>query len=210
VPIRPLYEDVRSAILGTRMLCVCEKVPAMPDAGSGFANRVVSVRWTKTFKGVEDKDRTENLLKELPGIFNWAIVGLQRLRANDKFTETESGEIDVERFKQGGNAFARFSNDCLAPTEGAHTTGPVLLAAFKSWCQQNDLATLGDRTSAAAVCTALVDDVHSDVVSHERRRDLALGTDASGKPKMGPHGVTGIALRPIEPAQGKLVLEQAA
>ena len=73
--------------LPTRFVIASNSVPRLLDASGALAHRFLFVPFEMSFVGREDIHLEEKLLKELPGIANWALAGLKRLRAaGGKFT----------------------------------------------------------------------------------------------------------------------------
>jgi len=67
--------------LPTRFVIASNSVPRLLDASGALAHRFLFVPFEMSFVGREDIHLEEKLLKELPGIANWALLGLKRLRA---------------------------------------------------------------------------------------------------------------------------------
>jgi putative DNA primase/helicase len=62
----------------------------LPDFGShttALAARLVILPFEVSSLGREDRELTDKLLTELPGILNWALDGLARMRARGRFVE---------------------------------------------------------------------------------------------------------------------------
>ena len=58
-----------------------------------------------------DVNLEQKLLKELPGIFNWALEGLQELLAQNGFTETDEQERLINTFIAKNNNLMSFAED---------------------------------------------------------------------------------------------------
>ena len=73
--------------LPTRFVIASNSVPRLLDASGALSHRFLFVPFEMSFVGREDIHLEDKLLKELPGIANWALTGLKRLRvAGGKFT----------------------------------------------------------------------------------------------------------------------------
>jgi putative DNA primase/helicase len=59
------------------------KPPRIADASGALVSRYVVLTMTESFYGREQTDLTDELYQEMPGILNWAIRGLERLRGRD-------------------------------------------------------------------------------------------------------------------------------
>ena len=56
---------------------------------------------------------TKQLIKELPGIFNWAYIGYKRLMENQRFSETEEHKKLIEEFRSEINPVYDFCKEFL-------------------------------------------------------------------------------------------------
>jgi putative DNA primase/helicase len=56
------------------------ELPRLSDASGALASRMIILNTPESFYGRENHDLTDDLMEELPGIFNWALDGLDRLR----------------------------------------------------------------------------------------------------------------------------------
>ena len=74
--------EMPSVRLSTRFLIATNQKPMLTDSSGATANRLLFIPFEESFLGKEDRQLTNKLAKELPGIAIWALKGLQRLRAN--------------------------------------------------------------------------------------------------------------------------------
>ncbi len=88
ISINTKYESTFPSLrLPTRFVIASNSVPRLLDASGALAHRFLFVPFEISFVGREDIHLEEKLLAELPGIANWALLGLKRLRAaGGKFT----------------------------------------------------------------------------------------------------------------------------
>ena len=77
--------------LNTRIMIVSNELPRFIDASGALVSRLLVLRFTKSWLGREDHGLKDRLTLELPGILNWALTGLARLRTRGSFTRPESG-----------------------------------------------------------------------------------------------------------------------
>jgi putative DNA primase/helicase len=77
------YQSFWTGQLGVRFLIMTNKLPRIADASGALVSRYVVLTMTKSFYGREQKDLTDELYKEMAGILNWSIRGLERLRSRD-------------------------------------------------------------------------------------------------------------------------------
>jgi P4 family phage/plasmid primase-like protien len=82
ISINTKYESTFPSLrLPIRFVIASNSVPRLLDASGALAHRFLFVPFEISFVGREDTHLEDKLLKELPGIANWALAGLKRLRA---------------------------------------------------------------------------------------------------------------------------------
>lgn len=70
---------------------------------------------------------------EMPGILNWALDGLERLRARGRFDLPRSIKTAIESFKQGNNPVAEWAAIALEPAPGYMVSRNDLRCCFNGW-----------------------------------------------------------------------------
>jgi putative DNA primase/helicase len=127
--------------LSVRIVMTGNEVPHFADNGGALGNRFIILPMTESFIGRENLDLEVKIGAELPGILLWAIEGLERLRDQQRFTESESGlavkhqiirlaspvrsfiearcELAGDAFVEKDVLYARWKQDCL-DNGGAH------------------------------------------------------------------------------------------
>lgn len=118
--------------------------PRIRGTDSGIWRRIRLVPFTQTIpEDKQDLQLPEKLQAELPGILNWALVGLHqwmqasaggkrrglpRCAAVDNATAEYRGEQD--RLKQ-------FLEDCTEPAPGYTVQAGILYQVYRRWCEEN-------------------------------------------------------------------------
>ena len=110
---RKYLEPLSSVRLGTRIVVVSNEVPRLQDASGALASRFSILRLTNSFYGQEDHGLTERLLKELPGIFLWAVRRWSRLRRQKYFTRPSASEALVREMEELASPVKTFVEECL-------------------------------------------------------------------------------------------------
>jgi len=79
----------------------------------------VMLRMTRTWLGKEDPTLFERLVKELPGILNWAMEGWMRLQERGHFTQPDAGRELAEHLAMMANPLSSFVEEScqLGPDE---------------------------------------------------------------------------------------------
>ena len=96
--------------LMTRFMIITNDLPSMSDNSGALAGRYMILLLIKSFFGKEDPALTGKLLKELPGILNWAIAGYRRLHKRGHFVQPKSSQEaadEIEMLAAPVKAFIR-------------------------------------------------------------------------------------------------------
>jgi putative DNA primase/helicase len=141
--------------LGTRFLLMTNELPRLADASGALASRFIIMRMTTSFYGREDQCLTNRLMKELPGILNWALDGRDRLQERGFFLQPKSAASAVQELEDLSSPISAFVRDrCVVdPAEIALIAS--LYSAWKSWCEEQGrdytgtVATFGRELNAA-------------------------------------------------------------
>lgn len=88
--------DPWSGKLGVRILLVANEFVKFHDPTGALHRRLLTISLTRSFVGKEDRGLKTRLLTELPGIFNWALEGLERLNKRGHFVQPESAMEDIQ------------------------------------------------------------------------------------------------------------------
>ena len=115
------YRDPWTGCLGVRF-----------DASGALASRFLVLQLRNSFYGKEDNELTDKLVAELPGILNWSLRGLDRLRARGHFQMPQSSVDAIRQLEDLASPIAAFLRDwCITgPQEAVNVK--VLYAAWKS------------------------------------------------------------------------------
>jgi putative DNA primase/helicase len=141
--------------LGVRVMFAGNEIPRFSDPSRAMANRLRIVHFTQSFAGREDHGLTARLLGELPGIFNWALEGLDRLTASGRFTESARSVQLRERVGEGGDATSAFADEYLEVDEESWCFEDDLMDAYTEWCTRT--RRLRDSSTAETLRSAVLD-----------------------------------------------------
>ena len=80
--------------LTTRLVLATNELPKLHDASGALLRRIVLIRFGRRVpEDKVDPHLSRKLAAEVPGIFWWAIQGLQRLKQTGRFTRPESSRL---------------------------------------------------------------------------------------------------------------------
>jgi P4 family phage/plasmid primase-like protien len=85
-----------------KLIMTYNEVPELRDLSPGMMSRPIIVPWEKDLSAdeLQDKGLKEKLLKELPGIFNFALKGWQRLEEQSGFTYSAKSELAKQTVRE--------------------------------------------------------------------------------------------------------------
>ena len=120
--------------------------PVIKDTSNAMWRRLKLIPFNQTFSETpkpgemqRDTELQSKLMAELPGILNWAIVGLERLRKNGKFTRSAAMEKAIADYKNESNPVDQWRGERLGEETKNQTwiMQSVLYQDYTAWCYQN-------------------------------------------------------------------------
>lgn len=111
----------------------------LPNFGSNtgaMATRLLILPFEETFEGREDRQLTEKLIAELPGILNWALAGLDRLRERGDFVEPEDCKAAKKRLIHLSDPIHGFVEECCTVKSGTGVDKDVLYKTYLTYCDE--------------------------------------------------------------------------
>ncbi len=138
IDVNRKYERVMTGVrLKVRFVMISNNLQRLTDPTGTVSDRFIFLRTTQSFYGNEDMGLEKRLMGELPGIVNWAIEGLKRLRGRGNILEpAESIEMRTQSKEIGSNVIAFVNNACNIG-DGLHTEPDNMYDAFKKWCEED-------------------------------------------------------------------------
>jgi len=91
MPINQKNKKERSIRLATRVMMASNEIHQFMDASKAIDERLLIIKFKKSFAGKEDSTLKRRIAQESAGIFNWALDGLERLDVAKKLMQPKSG-----------------------------------------------------------------------------------------------------------------------
>ena len=104
------------------------------ESDSGVFRRLIIIALNNSFVGREDWQLTNRLKEELPGIFNWAIVGAARLRGQGYFTYVPSNVTELQEYRRAINSLQSFHDEELNMYEGQEISFNEFYRSYTRYC----------------------------------------------------------------------------
>ncbi len=121
--------------LAARFVLLTNELPRIADTSGALASRFIILTMKESFYGREDPGLTDKLLREMPGILNWAIIGWQRLTKRGHFVQPASSVEAMRELEDLGSPIGAFIRDmCII---GGEVACSELFEAWQTWCKDH-------------------------------------------------------------------------
>jgi len=146
-----------SGKLSARFVILTNETPQLGDASGALAGRFITLATRQSFYGREDRSLGDRLMVELPGIFRWALDGLDRLRQRGYFIQPEAGKEDAEEMADINSPVSAFVKECCDVGPTLMVDKDELYQAWVEWCTSEGRSFPGTKSTfgkdlRAAVC----------------------------------------------------------
>ena len=137
ITVNRKYREQWTGKLPTRFLVISNELPRLGDASAAIANRFVVLLLQRSWLGREDHGLEARLHAELPAILTWALDGLDRLIAQDRFTRPESTDEAIVALQDLASPVAAFVRDYCEKGPLHEQRIDTLYGAWKLWADEN-------------------------------------------------------------------------
>jgi len=127
-----------------RLVVATNRLPRFVDRTDGVWRRLIVVPFNVQ---IPEERQDESLLKklhaELPGILNWALIGLCMLRQQRRFPKVEACATALQAYRLESNPTMQFLQEFVVhdSTKTLHCT--KLFQCYRSWMRENGYRALG-------------------------------------------------------------------
>lgn len=120
----------------------CNKIPDVKDFDDeAYFNRWMVIRFEKKIeKRIPNFIQLLTTEEERSGLFNLAMIGLDRLLQEEKFTYAKSAVDTKLEMMRSGSSIATFVAESIEHEVGAEMTKEDMYEAYTAYCAQNALA----------------------------------------------------------------------
>jgi putative DNA primase/helicase len=121
------------------------KLPHIHDSNDGIWRRVKIFDFPNTFEGAKRDTQLKNkLVGELSGIFNWSLIGLDRLLKQNEFSYPAKPHEMQTKWRLRSNHVIQFIDDCLEYDIVAETSTETIYNEYKIWCSKQRLSPISE------------------------------------------------------------------
>jgi putative DNA primase/helicase len=135
---RPIYGKPFEFKSTAKVWWAMNDKPIIKSTSSSMWRRLKLIPFNRKFEEHEKDVRLrEKLLAELPGILNWALEGLQRLRANyGRFTQSATATESLKEYEEESNPVQLWIKERTLSAPEPLTPAQVLYNDYKTWCER--------------------------------------------------------------------------
>ena len=121
-----------------RLVFATNKLPKFGDRSEGMWRRLIVLPCDAVVAPEQqDTELAKKLCEELPGILNWALNGLARLRKRGRFQIPEASRKAVHAHRQDSQPELQFFEDHCEAGPKAEVDCGALYLAYSGWCVEN-------------------------------------------------------------------------
>jgi putative DNA primase/helicase len=126
-----------SGQLPTRFVVLTNELPRLADSSGALASRFIVLMLKASFYNRENPALTDELCAELPGIFNWSLEGLERLRTRGRFQQPQTSRDAVRQMEDLASPVGAFIRDRCALGPALTVEIGMVYQAYRSWCDEH-------------------------------------------------------------------------
>ncbi len=113
--------------------------PLIKDTGNSIWRRLQLIPFNREFTEVEkDTDLLPKLHLELPGILNFALDGLRRLRQRGRLPESKAVAAAIDDYRKENNPVLQWKDERTTATATADTPASDLYGDYRLWALQDN------------------------------------------------------------------------
>lgn len=139
IPVERKGIDGWAAHTIARLVFATNTMPYFSDGTAGIWDRVRIIPFNQRFRGTKKQNPylAAELLEELPGIFNWALRGLAKLRKLNYFPDCPEGAELREHHRMSCDHEREFLAEFTEEGKGNWVSSQALYDQYKSWTLEN-------------------------------------------------------------------------
>jgi putative DNA primase/helicase len=138
VQAKILYENSFTFNPFCKLVLAANIFPKITDHSSAFYKRLILLPCERIFLDHEQNKNLKNdLLKELPGILNWSMAGLKKLRSRGRFEVYDFMIEAIQELEDENNPVNIFFNEHIEISLGSELEKGDLFDKYKRWAENS-------------------------------------------------------------------------
>ena len=138
VTARFLYQEFFTYTPRYKIWLAVNTLPEIKGTDDGIWRRIRVIPFNVSFKGREDKNLTEKLLKELPGIMNWAICGYNNWNS-EGLKPPKSVDSATNTYRSESDIISGFLDECTYKVADISISSTELFQAYVEYCRNSNI-----------------------------------------------------------------------
>lgn len=123
-----------------KFMLLSNDLPILTDASGALTGRLLMLQTIESYLGREDHSIEPRIKRnELPGVFNWALSGLDRLNKNMRFTEPDASRNIIAGFRAISSPVTQFIAECCEIGDEYAVNKETLYGEYAKWCELEGL-----------------------------------------------------------------------
>jgi len=140
VTVNMKYKEQFKFLPQAKFIFAVNTMPQVDDSSVASERRILAVQFNNNFR---DRPNTElrfadgQLAKELSGILNWMLAGVQTLREEKGFYVSKEQKKLLEEYRQENSSVEGFIVECLELKEGESVDTRKVYDVYKEFCKKD-------------------------------------------------------------------------
>jgi P4 family phage/plasmid primase-like protien len=153
------FKEQVSAKPTAKVMIATNALPRFNDKTQGIWRRILLVPFEKVIpEDQQIKDLADQLKRELPGILNWALAGLEKLNKAGRFTIPEHSSQLTEEYRRDADPARAFLLENYTYSSNGDGIGcSALYEQYKQYCLDNGYKPMSNTTFGQQVKRAFPD-----------------------------------------------------
>jgi len=136
VTARFLYGEFFSYRPQFKIWMAMNHLPVIKGTERGIWRRLKLIPFTQSFEGREDMQLDATLRAELPGILNWALVGLREWQAHG-LGHAKAIDSATQKYQEDSDQVGRWLTDCTISGPRCSVPAAAAYKSYTGWCETN-------------------------------------------------------------------------
>jgi putative DNA primase/helicase len=137
ITVNRKYKEQWSGKLPCRLFVISNELPEFGDASGAIVNRFIVLMLERSWLGKEDLKLEAVISAELPGVLNWALMGLSHLERDKRFRQPKSSVEAISTLADMASPARAFIRDrCLVDPKFDVPVDELYLA-YRDWADDN-------------------------------------------------------------------------
>jgi putative DNA primase/helicase len=131
------YREQWTGKLPCRLVIVSNELPEFGDASAAVIGRFLVLTLATSWLGKEDIELETRLRSQLPGLLNWALMGLAQLEQRCRFTQPTSSDEAISSLRDLASPVRAFIRDRCEVHPDHQVPVDELYTAYRTWADDD-------------------------------------------------------------------------